>query len=141
MKMANGVGQIQNFIEDSQPLWSPVVYHATYTGGGFVVGNGLAALLTKDEDKKPDNSLTFFGKRAIYLSLAGTGTVVGNGLPRTTMETIQAGGLFLGTASLAFWREGLVTGQGKIDKALFYTGVSSLGLASMVYAIRKFRGL
>ena len=51
MRMAEGVGQIQGIVEDTQPFWAPAVYHAFYTGGGFVTGNALAALLTKDEDR------------------------------------------------------------------------------------------
>ena len=51
MKMANGVGQIQGIVEDTSLFGHPWFYHAFYTGGGFA-GNGLARLLTKDEDKK-----------------------------------------------------------------------------------------
>jgi hypothetical protein len=138
MKMANGVGQLQGLVEDSQPFWSPFVYHAFYTGGGFAAGNAFAALLTKDEEKKPDSSFNFFAYRAVWLGGSGLANVVGNGLPSTKLETIQAGGLFLGTALLGFWREGIVTGA--LDKTALYGGVGGLGMASLVYGIRKFRG-
>lgn len=138
MKMAEGVGQIQGIVEDTQPFWAPAVYHAFYTGGGFVTGNALAALLTKDEDKKPDSSLKFFGARVGYLGGSGFFNVLGNGLPGTTMERVQAGSLFLGTGLLAFWREGVVTGT--LDKTALYGGVGGLGMASIIYGIRKFKG-
>ena len=138
MKMANSVGQIQGIVEDSQPLWSPLLYHFFYTGGGFVAGNGLAALLIKDKEEKPDNSLTFFAKRVGYIGVTGALNVLGNGIPTARLEQVQAGGLFLGTGLLAFRREGVVTGI--LDKAALYGGVGGLGTASLVYAIRKFRG-
>ena len=139
MKMANGVGQIQGIVEDTQPFWAPAVYHAFYTGGGFVTGNALAALLTKDEDKKPDSALKFFAARAGYLGGSGLFNVLGNGLPGTAMEKVQASSLFLGTGLLAFWREGVVTGT--LDKTALYCGIGGLGMASIIYAIRKTRGL
>jgi hypothetical protein len=139
MKMANGVGQIQGIVEDTQPFWAPAVYHAFYTGGGFVTGNALAALLTKDEDKKPDSALKFFAARAGYLGGSGVLNVLGNGLPGTAMEKVQASSLFLGTGLLAFWREGVVTGT--LDKTALYGGIGGLGMASLIYAIRKTRGL
>lgn len=139
MKMANGVGQIQGIVEDTQPFWAPAVYHAFYTGGGFVTGNALAALLTKDEEKKPDSALKFFAARGGFLAGSGLFNVLGNGLPGTTMEAVQAGSLFVGTGLLAFWREGVVTGT--LDKTALYGGIGGLGMASIIYGIRKFRGL
>ena len=90
-----------------------------------------SSLLTKDEDKKPDSALEkFFAKRRLprwvhYFN------VLGNGLPGTTMEAVQAGSLFLGTGLLAFWREGVVTGT--LDKTALYGKIGGLGMASMVY--------
>ena len=134
MKMANGVGQLQDVVQDSMPLIQPATWFGFYGGGGYVAGNGAAALFSKTADK-PDSALTYYAGRATFFVISGLCNIMANGIPQGLGEVSRAGGVFAGTAMLGYRQSS--SESVKIDSLLLKGALASYGVAGASYLGEK----
>tara|TARA_B100000900_G_scaffold43834_2_gene32661 strand:- start:12939 stop:13466 length:528 start_codon:yes stop_codon:yes gene_type:complete len=134
MKMANGVGQLQGVVQDSMPLVQPITWFGFYGGGGYVAGNGAAALFSKTADK-PDRALTYYAGRVGYFAASGLLSVMTNGIPQGLGEISRAGGVFAGTAMLGYRQSSIESPR--IDSLLLKGALASYGVAGVSYLGEK----
>jgi len=134
MKMANGVGQLQGIVQDSMPLVQPATWLGFYGGGGYVAGNGAAALFSKTVDK-PDRALTYYAGRAAYFAVSGLFNVMANGMPQGLPEVSRAAGVFAGTAMLGYRQSSIESPR--IDSLLLKGALASYGVAGVSYLGEK----
>jgi len=138
MKMANGYNQLGASISDAMPVIEPMAWFGFYGGGGYVIGNGAAALLTKNPDSKPDKALTYYGARVGYGLVSGLVNVMTNGFPQGLAEISRAGGVGIGTAMLGYRQSS--DANDRIDSLLLKGALTSYGIATVSYAVKKFKG-
>lgn len=134
MKMANGVGQLQGVVQDSMPLVQPVTWFGFYGGGGYVAGNGAAALFSKTADNS-ERALTYYAARAAYFAVSGLFNIMANGMPQDLGEVSRAGGVFAGTAMLGYRQSS--SESVKIDSLLLKGALASYGVAGASYLVEN----
>ena len=137
MKMANGVGQLQNIVTDSMPVVQPMAWFGFYGGSGYVLGNGAAALLSKNQADKPDSALRYYGLRVGYGLASGLVNIMTNGLPEGLGEISRAGGVGIGTAMLGYRQSS--SANDRIDSLLLKGALTSYGIATVSYAYTKIK--
>lgn len=137
MKMANGVGQLQGIVADSMPVVQPMTWFAFYGVGGAVLGNTVGAYVLDGSSADADTDLKRMAFRGGYLLVSGVGNLITNGIPSGLGELSRAGGVGVGSALLAARR---TASQDKMRSYMLRGALTSYGVATVSYAVKKFKG-
>lgn len=137
MKMANGVGQLQGIVEDSMPIIQPMTWFGFYGVGGAVLGNTVGAYVLDGSNVDADTDFKRMAFRGGYLLVSGVGNLITNGIPSGLGELSRAGGVGVGSALLAARR---TAGGDKMRSYMLKGALTSYGVATVSYAVKKFKG-
>ena len=137
MKMANGVGQLQGIVADSMPVIQPMTWFGFYGVGGAVLGNTVGAYVLDGSNVDADTDFKRMAFRGGYLLVSGVGNLITNGIPSGLGELSRAGGVGVGSALLAARR---TAGGDKMRSYMLKGALTSYGVATVSYAVKKFKG-
>lgn len=137
MKMANSYGQLGVAVSDAMPVIQPALWLAFYGVGGAVLGNTVGAYVLDGSSTNADTDLKRMAFRGGYLVASGVGNLMANGIPSGLGELSRAGGVGAGSVLLAARK----TANGdKMRSYMLRGALTSYGVATVSYAVKKFKG-
>ena len=137
MKMANGYNQLGASISDAMPVIQPMTWFGFYGVGGAVLGNTVGAYVLDGSNVDADTDFKRMAYRGSYLFVSGLANVMTNGFPQGLAEISRAGGVGVGSALLAARR---TAGGDKMRSYMLKGALTSYGIATVSYAVKKFKG-